>query len=309
MKITCRILILILTLSLTSLSGAKAAEVELKTEQTRITFTNFDNRELKLYFNDFVGSTQLCIRDLAEAFLGRYELSKPIGQPDNFYKFEIRPKESTANGTYSVFIRHCSSNISLELVIVVQIDAKALGLYDVEFELDCRDTNFGEKIYCYITGDASGPQYKSVDGDFEAVYFVRTLGTKKWKWVRSRTLGFYDGVAVSLTTISKPTEIRAKVAFENEIYELIAEVYPKPNLKIGAPRALIVGQSFVLEVTGSRKFSGKCIFNGGSTFKMVNGFGSIRLITRNPGKLDLTVQCSAPNWATSFAYEFIWVRD
>ena len=238
-----------------------------------------------------------------------------IVESSNYWTIIIDPKgiRGMKNGTYNLHIFELSKGSSqpIGLTINVNIDAKKENLYTTNFELKCSVAYFGADQSCTVTPNIQGDGKALVSGKYQINYEYLVVGQKKWvkgkpfSWDISQSVIFYP------FKITKPTQLKVNVVFENQQYSLSKDsLKPYAKIELSAPGAAIVGDSFVLSATSNKNYSADCVVNNETMkFKIRNGFGRIQIYGVTPGNLTLYVSCKSSNWSDSGSSKFVYIRQ
>ena len=311
--------LLVLSISVLSMANTFAEDslVTLRTDSTTITLTKNEAVIIDVYASDWNKLNGNISRPYVYFDNYQDELRRnsnlrveyaSVSEAKQSYQILIAPGTEIKNGTYNFALKIMSSQ-PLNFTVVIDIDPNSENLYTLNFGLSCPPPSFGKVYKCTITPELEGAGKKLAYGKYNVTYSSRSIGSQKWKVLGNLDWDIQNAVISTFGKLTKPIDIKAKIAFNGKDYELIQTIKPKPQITFFAPGAAIVGESFRLIANAPKNYSGNCVVNNYSMqFKVKNGNGSILIYGQTPGNLNLYVNCKSSDWADSGGYKFVYIR-
>jgi hypothetical protein len=290
---------------------AEDLEVRLTTDSPTLTLSANATTEFKVYLVDLYGLNkegQLFINK--QSTLSRTEgyEARVIGQTDTYYNVTIKPTNPLKNGTYPLIL-NTSQSQKLNMIIIVNIDSKSEGLYSVDFDFGCDTPVYNQLGKCTLTPSIEGAGRLMVKGKYFVSYSYRNNGSGSWMKRKPFNWDISEGVILSLSTVTKPLEVKVSTTFQGKIYSFEETIFPEAKLALTSPNAAIVGREFSLVVRTIKQYSGNCYVNNPAiTFRIKGGYGMVRVYGKTPGDLYLNVRCQSSAWADSEGKKFVFIR-
>ena len=148
-----------------------------------------------------------------------------------------------------------------------------------------------------------------VKGKYSVSYSYRNRESGSWTKKNPFNWDISKGVIVSLSTVTKPLEVKVSTTFQGKVFSFEETIFPEAKLAITSPNAAIVGKEFSLVVRTIKQYSGNCYVNDRTiTFRIKGGYGMVRVYGKTPGDLYLNVRCQSSEWADSVGNRFVFIR-
>lgn len=286
-------------------------EVRLTTDNPTLILSTNSTTQFRVYLSDRYG-----LNNEGELFLNNqstysvtlgYEV-RVIRQTGTFYDVTVKPKDPLKNGAYPLII-HTRQSQKLNMMIIVNIDSKSEGLYEVVFDFACDTPLYNKLAKCTLTPSVEGAGRLMVTGKYFVSYSYRSKGSGSWIKKKPFNWDIYEGVISSIATVSEPLEVKVSTTFQGKIYSFEETIFPEAKLSISSPNAAIVGREFSLIVRTIKQYSGNCYVNDPTiTFRIKSGYGMVRIYGETPGELYLIVRCQSSAWADSVGKRFVFIR-
>ena len=306
---------------LITIPSQAVSSCRLTTNQADIQFTNLSpitirinktepsNNECRyLYFNDNLASWGLG---------GQHEGLSAVGFPQTnepFFDVTFRPSYPYKNGFHQIKIKQQGGE---ELVVTVSInlDYRALGLYTVDFSLDCDDPKPDREFQCTISPEIGGELRQQVKGEYMVDLSYRVKGQTKWIKEEKFNWDINEGVVLTLFKTTKPVEVRAVIDWEEKRYSLNENFVPSVKVQFTLPGAATVGKSFEIRARTISQYTANCVVIGtaGSRsvtnrFKITKGVGRVSLYGPVPGELKIQVMCAANDFSDVNQMIYTYIR-
>ena len=287
-------------------------EVRLTTDNPLLILSTNTATEFRVYISDRYGLNRqrgllLNDQDLLSRTEG-YEV-RVTGQTDTYYDITIKPTDPIKNGTYPLNVKTLVSQ-KLDMTVIVDIDSKSGGLYSVVFDFYCDTPMYNQVAKCTLTPDVEGPARLMVKGKYSVSYSYRNRESGSWTKKKPFNWDISKGVIVSLSTVTKPLEVKVSTTFQGKVFSFEETIFPEAKLAITSPNAAIVGKEFSLVVRTIKQYSGNCYVNDPTiTFRIKGGYGMVRVYGKTPGDLYLNVRCQSSEWADSVGSRFVFIRE
>lgn len=310
---------LILFISLLSITNTVAEEnpITLRADNTTITLTKNEPVIIDVYASDWTRLNGNISRPYVYFDNRQDELQRnpyfrveyaSVSAEKQSYQILIAPGTEIKNGTYNFALKIMSSQ-PLNFTVVINIDPSSENLYTLNFNLSCPSPDLNTVYRCTITPKIEGAGKNLAAGKYSISYSSSSIGSQNWKVIGNLEWDIQKAVISTFGKLTKPINIKAKIAFNGKNYELTQTVKPKTQITFFAPGAAIVGESFKVTAIANKNYSGNCVVNNYSMqFTIKNGNGSILIYGQTPGNLNLYIACKSSKWADTGGSKFVYIR-